>query len=294
MSESATDKILSVEHLMMHFGGIKALNDVNLDVERGSITALIGPNGAGKTTVFNCLTGFYKATGGSILLNTQGSPTDVIKILGQPFQAADFVNPAQFGSRLYYKMFGGTHLVNRAGLARTFQNIRLFREMSVVENLLVAQHMFVNRNLVAGVLNTPGYRRAESEALDHAFYWLEVVDLVDCANRLAGEMSYGQQRRLEIARAMCTRPEIICLDEPAAGLNPAETQALSRIIRYLRDHHGITVLLIEHDMGMVMNISDHIIVLDHGDVIARGGPADIRHNEKVIAAYLGADEEELA
>ncbi|MEL7936749.1 MULTISPECIES: ATP-binding cassette domain-containing protein [Pseudomonas] len=289
-----SDKILSVEHLMMHFGGIKALNDVNLDVERGSITALIGPNGAGKTTVFNCLTGFYKATGGKILLNTQGATTDVIKILGQPFQGGDFVNPAQFGSRLYYKMFGGTHLVNRAGLARTFQNIRLFREMSVVENLLVAQHMYANRNLVSGILNTPGYRRAENDALDHAFYWLEVVDLVDCANRLAGEMSYGQQRRLEIARAMCTRPEIVCLDEPAAGLNPQETQALSRIVRFLRDHHGITVLLIEHDMGMVMNISDHIIVLDHGDVIARGLPAEIRSNDKVIAAYLGADEEEVA
>ncbi|MNZ27238.1 Lipopolysaccharide export system ATP-binding protein LptB [compost metagenome] len=294
MSDPRTDKILSVEHLMMHFGGIKALNDVNLDVERHSITALIGPNGAGKTTVFNCLTGFYKATGGRIELNTQGKSIDVIKVLGEPFRGSDFVNPARFGSRLYYKMFGGTHQVNRSGLARTFQNIRLFREMSVVENLLVAQHMWVNRNLVAGVFNTPGYRRAENEALDHAFYWLEVVDLVDCANRLAGELSYGQQRRLEIARAMCTRPEIICLDEPAAGLNPAETQALSRIIRYLRDHHGITVLLIEHDMGMVMNISDHIIVLDHGDVIARGNPAEIRHDEKVIAAYLGAEEEDLA
>ncbi|HGM4242367.1 TPA: ATP-binding cassette domain-containing protein [Pseudomonas aeruginosa] len=289
-----SDKILSVEHLMMHFGGIKALNDINLDVERGSITALIGPNGAGKTTVFNCLTGFYKATGGNILLNTQGRTTDVIQVLGEPFQLDDFVKPPQLGSRLYYKMFGGTHLVNRAGLARTFQNIRLFKDMSVVENLLVAQHMFVNRNLLAGILNTPGYRRAESEALDHAFYWLEVVDLVDCANRLAGEMSYGQQRRLEIARAMCTRPELICLDEPAAGLNPAETHALSNIVRYLRDHHGITVLLIEHDMGMVMNISDHIIVLDHGDVIARGNPEQIRHDEKVIAAYLGADEEELS
>ncbi|MBG7490172.1 ATP-binding cassette domain-containing protein [Pseudomonas aeruginosa] len=289
-----SDKILSVEHLMMHFGGIKALNDVNLDVERGSITALIGPNGAGKTTVFNCLTGFYKATGGNILLNTQGRTTDVIQVLGEPFQLDDFVKPPQLGSRLYYKMFGGTHLVNRAGLARTFQNIRLFKDMSVVENLLVAQHMFVNRNLLAGILNTPGYRRAESEALDHAFYWLEVVDLVDCANRLAGEMSYGQQRRLEIARAMCTRPELICLDEPAAGLNPAETHALSNIVRYLRAHHGITVLLIEHDMGMVMNISDHIIVLDHGDVIARGNPEQIRHDEKVIAAYLGADEEELS
>ncbi|WP_431221796.1 ABC transporter ATP-binding protein [Serratia sp. L9] len=288
------DAILRVEHLMMRFGGIKALNDVNLQVERGSITALIGPNGAGKTTVFNCLTGFYRASGGAIVLNTRKKPTDVIRVLGQKFQASDWINPAQLGSRLYYKMFGGTHLVNRAGLARTFQNIRLFREMSVVENLLVAQHRLSNRNLVAGVLNTVAYRRAESEALDRAFYWLEVVELVDCANRLAGEMSYGQQRRLEIARAMCTTPEMICLDEPAAGLNPVETATLSRIIRFLRQHHGITVLLIEHDMGMVMEISDRVIVLDHGDVIAQGSPQEIQHNDSVIAAYLGADEEELA
>lgn len=289
-----SDAILRVEHLMMHFGGIKALNDVNLSVERGSITALIGPNGAGKTTVFNCLTGFYRATGGAILLNTHKRPTDVIQVLGQKFRAGDWVNPKRLGSRIYYKMFGGTHLVNRAGLARTFQNIRLFREMSVVENLLVAQHMLSNRNLIAGVLNTPGYRRAENDALNRAFYWLEVVELTDCANRLAGEMSYGQQRRLEIARAMCTTPEMICLDEPAAGLNPVETATLSRIVRFLRQHHGITVLLIEHDMGMVMEISDRVIVLDHGDVIAEGTPKEIQHNDTVIAAYLGADEEELA
>jgi len=289
-----SDSILRVEHLMMHFGGIKALNDVNLDVGRGSITALIGPNGAGKTTVFNCLTGFYQATGGSIVLNAQSRMTDVIQVLGQKIQPADFINPARLGSRIYYKMFGGTHLVNRAGLARTFQNIRLFREMSVVENLLVAQHMQANRNLLAGILNTPGYRRAENQALDRAFYWLEVVNLVDCANRLAGTLSYGQQRRLEIARAMCTGPEMICLDEPAAGLNPVETQALSKIVRFLRQQHGVTVLLIEHDMGMVMEISDHVIVLDHGDVIARGTPSEIQTNVSVIAAYLGADEEEIA
>jgi branched-chain amino acid transport system ATP-binding protein len=165
--------------------------------------------------------------------------------------------------------------------------------MSVLENLLVAQHMWVNRSMVAGILNTKGYRKAESDALDHAFYWLEVVDLVDCANRLAGELSYGQQRRLEIARAMCTRPQIICLDEPAAGLNPQETEALSKMIRLLRDEHDLTVVLIEHDMGMVMSISDYIVVLDHGNVIAEGGPDQIRHDPKVIAAYLGADEEEL-
>ncbi|HHG8775471.1 TPA: ABC transporter ATP-binding protein [Raoultella planticola] len=289
-----SDNILQVEHLMMHFGGIKALNDVNLEVKRGSITALIGPNGAGKTTVFNCLTGFYRATGGVIKLNAHARMTDVIQVLGQKIRPADFLHPAVLGTRLYYKMFGGTHLVNRAGLARTFQNIRLFREMSVVENLLVAQHMQVNRNLLAGILNTPGYRQAENQALDRAFYWLEVVGMVDCANLLAGTLSYGQQRRLEIARAMCTGPEMICLDEPAAGLNPVETQALSRIIRFLRQHHGVTVLLIEHDMGMVMEISDHVIVLDHGDVIARGEPKAIQSNISVIAAYLGTDEEEIA
>ncbi|MBB2496202.1 ATP-binding cassette domain-containing protein [Aquipseudomonas ullengensis] len=286
--------ILSVDNLMMHFGGIKALNDVNFSIKRHSISALIGPNGAGKTTVFNCLTGFYSATGGSIKLNANGSSTNVIQVLGEFFQADDFVKPRQFGSRLWYKLFGGTHLVNRAGLARTFQNIRLFKEMSVVENLLVAQHMLSNRSLLAGVLNTKGFREKENQLLDHAFYWLEVVDLVDCANRLAGELSYGQQRRLEIARAMCTQPELICLDEPAAGLNPAETHALSQIIRRLRDQHAITVLLIEHDMGMVMDISDHIVVLEYGNVIAQGGPDAIKNDPKVIAAYLGAEEEEVA
>src|SRR5690606_30031757 len=260
-SAMSDDYILSVEHLMMRFGGIKALNDVSLNIQRGSISALIGPNGAGKTTVFNCLTGFYKATCGRIQLNARGSQTDVIQVLGEPFRLSDFVSPRQLGSRLWYKLFGGTHLVNRAGLARTFQNIRLFREMSVVENLLVAQHMWLNRGLLAGVFQTPRFRQSEEDALNHAFYWLEVVDLVDCANRLAGELSYGQQRRLEIARALCTRPQLICLDEPAAGLNPPETVALSRIIRTLRDEHDLTVLLIEHDMGMVMSISDYIVVL---------------------------------
>jgi branched-chain amino acid transport system ATP-binding protein len=289
----SNDIVLSVEHLMMHFGGIKALSDVSLQVRRNSIFALIGPNGAGTTTVFNCLTGFYKATGGRIELHTRGTTTNVIRLLGEPFKGADFASPKSFLSRVYYKMFGGTHLVNRAGLARTFQNIRLFKEMSVLENLLVAQHMWVNRSLLAGILNTRGYRKAEEDAINTAFYWLEVVDLVDCANRLAGELSYGQQRRLEIARAMCTRPQVICLDEPAAGLNPQETEALSGMIRLLRDQHDMTIVLIEHDMGMVMGISDDIVVLDHGNVIAAGGPEQIRNDPRVIAAYLGADEEEL-
>ena len=287
------DVLLSAKNLSVRFGGVLAVNNVSFDVKRGEVFTLIGPNGAGKTTVFNCLTGFYKASGGKIELNIRGKRTNVIQLLGERFQPTDFVSPKRFFSRVFYKMFGGTHWVNRAGLARTFQNIRLFKEMSVVENLLVAQHMWVNRNMLAGILNTKGYRKAESDALDHAFYWLEVVDLVDCANRLAGELSYGQQRRLEIARAMCTRPQIICLDEPAAGLNPQETEALSAMIRLLRDEHDLTVVLIEHDMGMVMSISDHIVVLDHGNVIAEGGPDAIRNDPKVIAAYLGADEEEL-
>lgn len=286
-----SDAILQVDNLMMRFGGIKALNGVSLNVERGSVTSLIGPNGAGKTTVFNCLTGFYRATGGRIVLNANQRSTDVIQVLGQKIHASDWINPSRLGSRVWYKMFGGAHLVNRAGLARTFQNIRLFREMSVIENLLVAQHMQVNRHLLAGVLNTRGYREAENRALDRAFYWLENVDLVSSANRLAGTLSYGQQRRLEIARAMCTRPELICLDEPAAGLNPVETEALSQILHRLRADHRISVLLIEHDMPMVMRISDHIVVLDHGDVIAQGTPQQIRHDPKVIAAYLGAEEE---
>ena len=287
-----SNDILRVQHLSMSFGGIHALKDVNLKIERASITALIGPNGAGKTTVFNCLTGFYSATGGRIELQARNRSTNVIQVLGEPFRPADFASPARFARRLWYKLFGGTHLVNRAGLARTFQNIRLFKEMTVLENLLVAQHMLANRNLLAGILNTPGYRRTETRLLECAFHWLAVVDLVDCANRLAGELSYGQQRRLEIARAMCTAPELICLDEPAAGLNPAETLELTTIIRTLRDDHGVTVLLIEHDMGMVMSLSDHVIVLEHGDVIAEGRPEHIQNNERVIAAYLGAEEEE--
>ncbi len=281
--------ILEVTGLTMRFGGILALNDVSFEVKRGSISALIGPNGAGKTTVFNCLTGFYKATEGRIALHTPRTAIDLIHILGQPFQASDFVNPAAFGDRLYYKMFGGTHRVTRAGVARTFQNVRLFKEMTAIENLLVAQHLQLNRNMVAGLLQTAAYRQSERDALERAYAWLKVFGLGEDANRLAGELPYGHQRRLEIARAMCTGPRLLCLDEPAAGLNPRETEQLSELLRQLRDEHGVTILLIEHDMGLVMGLSEHIVVLDYGEVIADGDPHTVAHHPAVLAAYLGTD-----
>lgn len=270
---SAQGPLLSVEHLTRRFGGIIANNDVSFQVQKGSITALIGPNGAGKTTVFNCITGFYSVSEGHIYLT---QPEGRIEV----------------GSLLRRKVTGGSYLVARAGIARTFQNIRLFKDMTVLENLLVAQHRMQNRNLFSGLLVTPDFSDREEASLAKAFEWLETVNLSEDANRLAGELSYGRQRRLEIARAMCTNPVIICLDEPAAGLNPRETRELSALIRKLRSEYDVTVLLIEHDMGLVMDISEHIIVMDQGKVIDAGTPEHIRNSEVVIAAYLGTEVED--
>lgn len=278
----------------MRFGGILALNNVNFEVKRHSITALIGPNGAGKTTVFNCITGFYQATEGNIQLHRRGGTVEIGKILGEACVASDFLNPVRLSDRLYYKIWGGSYQVARAGIARTFQNIRLFNDMTVLENLLVAQHRLVKTNLLSGLFNTKAYRRAEEAAIERSYDWLKVFGLAASANRLAGELPYGHQRRLEIARAMCTEPLMICLDEPAAGLNPNETRELVELIRLLRDEHEVTIVLIEHDMSLVMDISEHIIVLDYGEVIAEGGPAAIKTNPLVLAAYLGVDEEEPA
>jgi branched-chain amino acid transport system ATP-binding protein len=249
--------ILKVSGLCMRFGGLLAVNGVNLTVKEKKVVSMIGPNGAGKTTVFNCLNGFYQPTAGEILLD------------GDPIQGLP------------------GHKIARKGVVRTFQNVRLFQEMTAVENLLVAQHQHLNTNFFAGLFKTPGYRKSEKEAMRHAAEWLERVNLTEVANRPAGTLAYGQQRRLEIARCMMTRPRLLMLDEPAAGLNPRETEGLKALIGQLRDEHGVTVLLIEHDMKLVMSISDHIAVINQGAPLAEGTPEQIRNNPDVIKAYLG-------
>ncbi|MBF0262981.1 MAG: ATP-binding cassette domain-containing protein [Magnetococcales bacterium] len=284
--------LLRVRDLTMRFGGVVALNRVGFEVAPGSVTALIGPNGAGKTTVFNCLTGFYAPSAGEMRFHApDGVEVALHDLLGGPWRGADFASPAAFGWRLYYKMFGGAALAARAGVVRTFQNIRLFREMTVMENLLVAQRAWVNNGILSGLLATPAYRRAEAEAIERAWHWLDFFRLADDGNRLAGSLPYGRQRRLEIARAMCVEPRLLCLDEPAAGLNPSETHELAEWILALRRGHGVTVCLIEHDMGLVMEISDHVVVLDHGQVLVAGRPEVVRDDPAVLEAYLGAPEE---
>ena len=249
--------LLEVSGLTMRFGGLLAVNNVALRIDKGQVVSIIGPNGAGKTTVFNCLTGFYQPTSGSVRF--QGE-----EVSGLP------------GFR-----------IARKGMVRTFQHVRLFKEMTAVENLLVAQHMHLNTNFLAGLLKTPGFRRSEREAMQLVAYWLEQVDLLDVANRPAGTLAYGQQRRLEIARCMMTKPSLLMLDEPAAGLNPKETDDLKALISLLRDQHAVSVLLIEHDMKLVMSISDHIYVINQGTPLADGTPQQVHNNPDVIKAYLG-------
>ena len=260
-------ELLRVEHLTMKFGGLVAIDDLSFSATQGEITAIIGPNGAGKTTIFNCLTGFYKPTVGRLTFSVLGRDP------------------------VYLERMEGFRIA-RAGVGRTFQNIRLFPAMSVLENLIVAQHnelMRASLFSVAGLFGLPRYRDAESDAVKFASQWLDRIGLLPDADRQAGELPYGDQRRLEIARAMCSKPTLLCLDEPAAGLNRNESAALNELLRNIRDTYGIGILLIEHDMSVVMNISDHIVVLDYGKKISDGSPVSVRHDPRVIRAYLGEE-----
>jgi len=291
---STPDDILRVEHLTMRFGGLVAVHDLSFTARHREITALIGPNGAGKTTVFNCITGFYKPTEGRIALQS-GAPAAwhrLDALTDSPKQK----DVRDDGALFLLERMADHDVAKYARVARTFQNIRLFRGMTVLENLLVAQHkplMQASGFSIFGILGLPPFRNAEANAIDKAVEWLEIVNLVDRADDPAGDLPYGDQRRLEIARAMCTDPVLLCLDEPAAGLNPRESAELSELLIAIRDQYKTSILLIEHDMSVVMQISDHVVVLDYGVKISDGTRDYVKNDPNVIAAYLGVEQDEV-
>jgi len=294
MTSAPADPILRVEHLTMRFGGLVAVNDVSFTAERGAITALIGPNGAGKTTVFNCITGFYKPTEGRMaLLHGEPAAWGALEALTD---RGDRSARTPDGALFLLERMPDYLVAQKAKVARTFQNIRLFPGMTVFENLLVAQHnplMIASGFTFLGVFWPKAYGRAEKAAVAKARLWLEKINLTERADDAAGDLPYGAQRRLEIARAMCTDPVLLCLDEPAAGLNPRESAELNQLLLSIRTDHATSILLIEHDMSVVMEISDHVVVLDYGTKISDGTPDHVRNDPSVIAAYLGVEDQEV-